>query len=431
MARRAHRLLVGALALVLVRPWSTPEPGGRALLISRSAYGSTAVDCPDADAAGAAASKKIASKQRRAQYRAKQKRAPGGGDATTVAARVDSVLARVAPPPRLGGLADAYSEPLQAAIARAAIDWGAVPAAAWPRRGAAGAYAGTNLTKKGVYKMLQVEAFAAVLAALELEAGARVVDCGSGQGGLALPLAALLPRCEVVGVDVDAELAARLGARAADARLANCRSWTGDIARFDEAFDVAVALHACGPATDLCIVQAVRRRAIWIVCPCCLGKVAQNAAGGGGGDGWNNGRHWVDAARARAPAAPAARRPPPLRLPRSDWLRGQMSRAGFVAVCRTAEHVDAQGAAAKTVMELDRVEAAAQDGYVAHLVRMPHLARRADFAHQPHNQLIIGYPRPQPGEPDVAQRVIDFYGAAPSSTAQRRGGVAGEDQTQT
>ena len=62
---------------------------------------------------------------------------------------------------------------------------------------------------------------------------------------------------------------------------------------------------------------------------------------------------------------------------------------------------------------------------------LPHLARRADFAHQPHNQLIIGYPRPQPGEPDVAQRVIDFYGAAPSSTAQRRGGVAAEDQTQT
>ena len=37
--------------------------------------------------------------------------------------------------------------------------------------------------------------------------------------------------------------------------------------------DVALALHACGNATDYAIAQAVHWRGAYVVCPCCLGKL--------------------------------------------------------------------------------------------------------------------------------------------------------------
>ena len=73
----------------------------------------------------------------------------------------------------------------------------AVPAAAHPRRaattreGLAGAGEG-KVTKRGLYKRLQVQSFAAALRALHLPRGATVLDCGSGQGNLAPTLALTL-----------------------------------------------------------------------------------------------------------------------------------------------------------------------------------------------------------------------------------------------
>lgn len=40
-----------------------------------------------------------------------------------------------------------------------------------------------------------------------------------------------------------------------------------------EPFDACVALHACGNATDLSLVQALRWRAAYVVSPCCVGKL--------------------------------------------------------------------------------------------------------------------------------------------------------------
>jgi hypothetical protein len=46
-----------------------------------------------------------------------------------------------------------------------------------------------------------------------------------------------------------------------------------------EPFDLALALHACGNATDRVLQMAVARRAAYVVSPCCVGM----AAGGKGG----------------------------------------------------------------------------------------------------------------------------------------------------
>lgn len=49
--------------------------------------------------------------------------------------------------------------------------------------------------------------------------------------------------------------------------------WQGRIEDYMEPFDACVALHACGNATDLSLVQALRWRAAYVVSPCCVGKL--------------------------------------------------------------------------------------------------------------------------------------------------------------
>ena len=95
------------------------------------------------------------------------------------------------------------------------------------------------------------------------------------------------------------------------------------------------------------------RRAPFIVCPCCVGKLAQrpkgtptpkgapkgapkgegDASGGGGAlrAGWNNGKGWVEADRSAADSRAGGSLSPPahvlesvLELPRSPWLREQV-----------------------------------------------------------------------------------------------------------
>lgn len=46
-------------------------------------------------------------------------------------------------------------------------------------------------------------------------------------------------------------------------------------------FDVALALHACGNATDRVLQMAVARRAAYVCSPCCVGARAARAAASG------------------------------------------------------------------------------------------------------------------------------------------------------
>ncbi len=48
-------------------------------------------------------------------------------------------------------------------------------------------------------------------------------------------------------------------------------------------FDVALALHACGSATDVAIASAARQRprAAYVAVPCCIGKLKFSVDGGG------------------------------------------------------------------------------------------------------------------------------------------------------
>jgi SAM-dependent methyltransferase len=250
-------------------------------------------------------------------------------------------------------------------------------------------------------KELQVESFHVLLSPLiAASAGSRrlrVVDFGCGTGCLSLPLAALLPCADFLCVDMDAQALRILDSRAAAAGLNNVTTLCKRVEIFDSPqFDIALALHACGNCTDYVMLQAVLHRAAYIVCPCCLGKLAFSLSGGSSFSPLPD------------KTAHAAAGLPPLTHPRSAWLRdhlGDDSTARFAQLAAAADvsHGEAEDAqlllnggvqplalrlsrAAKLNLELDRSASAREAGYsVAQFTMLkPRL--------QAKNALLLGVP---------------------------------------
>jgi SAM-dependent methyltransferase len=182
-----------------------------------------------------------------------------------------------------------------------------------------------RLGARGRKKRAQVANFAAVLRRLVAllhhhqsttrtpQRPLRIVDFGCGSGAVVLALAALFPPSEAlfVGVDMKLEAIDLLHKRAAEAGFDHvkgvvvmaedfcwgCSGSGGGDGEGDgdgnnnertndddddnpHAFDVALALHACGNATDVAIELAARSGAAFAVSPCCLGKLRFSSQGG-------------------------------------------------------------------------------------------------------------------------------------------------------
>ena len=105
----------------------------------------------------------------------------------------------------------------------------------------------------------------------------RIVDFAGGSGHLALPLALLLPKCEVVivdlkerSLDVAKERAAVCGLLAS---ASNLKTFRGSITEYNSPFDIGLALHACGEATDLVLRACGEAKAAFVTASCCVGKL--------------------------------------------------------------------------------------------------------------------------------------------------------------
>lgn len=143
----------------------------------------------------------------------------------------------------------------------------------------------------------------------------RIVDFAGGTGHLAVPLALLLPHCEVVCVDlkkwsldllhrrVDCLMAAddngskdednsffekntrngqhKLHCNANSVQISqhipNLSTYLGSIQSFTDDFDIGISLHACGDASDCVLRKCLERKASWVVCSCCCGKLRTDA----------------------------------------------------------------------------------------------------------------------------------------------------------
>jgi SAM-dependent methyltransferase len=141
-----------------------------------------------------------------------------------------------------------------------------------------------GFTTRAVRKRAQTESFVLILRPLlamldtfwreaPRDQPCHIVDFGSGSGNLCLALAFLFPSCSFTAVDFKAKSIEILNQRAAAADLKNIRGIVGKIEDFDKPFDIALALHACGVATDFALQQAKRCRAAYAVCPCCVGNL--------------------------------------------------------------------------------------------------------------------------------------------------------------
>ena len=121
------------------------------------------------------------------------------------------------------------------------VDWSAVHPSVDP------VASGQVSVERGQRKRAQIESFRVVLDTLVGEEALRIVDfcCGSGNFGLAL--AALLPSCSFVLLDRNSHAIDLVWQRAIEAGLSNVTALVENAEDFTGDFDVAIAMHACGP----------------------------------------------------------------------------------------------------------------------------------------------------------------------------------------
>ena len=200
-------------------------------------------------------------------------------------------------------------------------------------------------------KRRQIENVLGPLAELTalLERPAHIVDFCASSGHVALPAAAVLKGVTVEINDLrerPIDIARERIAALPPALRARCTARVGSTETHTGPFDIGVALHACGVATDVVLEACLRRRAAFVLVPCCVGRLAQRA---------NRGRN----ARASLPKTEAFAAC--FDLPKSAVWRGALSsdeakalaRAGDCAARDKLTADDRERRACKTVIDGD------------------------------------------------------------------------------
>lgn len=104
-----------------------------------------------------------------------------------------------------------------------------------------------------------------------------ILDLCGGCAHLGLAIAALLPNASVTVVDSNPTALHIAENRAALAGLTNLTTAHQSIEHYDTPFHLALALHACGRATDAALALAVKHAHAVIAVPCCVGAIATDA----------------------------------------------------------------------------------------------------------------------------------------------------------
>lgn len=100
-----------------------------------------------------------------------------------------------------------------------------------------------------------------------------VVDFCSGSGHVSLPMAYLFPKCHFILVERNKFPVQIARERILSSGLKNVELFNGYVEDFKDSFDLGIALHACGDATDKAQIKCIENRAPYILCPCDLGYI--------------------------------------------------------------------------------------------------------------------------------------------------------------
>lgn len=330
---------------------------------------------------------------------------------------IEAALGLLPPPGGLGALGS--FTPLEALLEGPTgplpFNWSAVPTECDPGlsiRGRMTSGGEQRTVERAHRKRLQVESFAAVLRFLlrpEVHpSGRTVVDFGCGSGALMLPLAHAFPRHHFVGVDMNPKAVELLLERAKLSGLDNVEGHVGMIETYSGRCDCALALHACGNATDYAMLKAVTARAAYVMCPCCVGKLKFSLTGGssfssnrdatfgehyGSCKGQPNGEQDVQVSKETTPS---------IIHPRSKWMSGAVDKASFAQIAKFADISHGADATGKQVsdehpsetlarvckanIECDRSEFAREAGYRVGRLRL------LDSGSTAKTELLVGVP---------------------------------------
>ncbi|MBN3303131.1 GSTCD protein, partial [Amia calva] len=145
------------------------------------------------------------------------------------------------------------------------LDWDGLPAAVKPTEG-------RMSDVRAARKQQQLNNLVAMVSE-QAQPGDTVVDFCSGGGHVGIVLAHTLPQCQVVLIENKEESLVRAKDRCAELGLHNIGFIQANLDYFTGPFQIGVALHACGVATDMVMELCVRARAAFVVSPCCYGFI--------------------------------------------------------------------------------------------------------------------------------------------------------------
>jgi len=269
-------------------------------------------------------------------------------------------------------------------LACRSIEWADVPKECDP--GAIEWYSSKvkeHVERRRQRKRCQVESFALILSKLVEQARRKttrerikVVDFGSGSGGLCLPLAFLFPDIDFHAVDMKSRAIELLLEKAHKAGLTNVTASAQMIEQYVGDFDVGLALHACGNATDYAMLRCVSRKAAFALCPCCVGKLKFSLEGGSSFSSVFKSYKHLPANESEADLA--------LSHPRSEWMRRVVSKEGFALIAKAGDishgaeqdnhgqnhGYDSLARVCKANVEYDRCQSAQESGYNVGLFKL-------------------------------------------------------------
>ncbi|XP_072479283.1 glutathione S-transferase C-terminal domain-containing protein [Notamacropus eugenii] len=233
------------------------------------------------------------------------------------------------------------------------LDWNSVPAAVSPEEG-------QMSTERALRKQQQLNNLVSVVTSMA-KPGDVVVDFCSGGGHVGIVLAHMLPSCQVVLIENKELSLVRAKKRSDDLGLSNIWFIQANLDYFTGKFNIGVALHACGVATDMVIEHCTKARAAFVTCPCCYGFIQNTLK---------------------------------FTFPQSEPFKEVLSYKEHMILCRFADQTAVQlpqerrliGKQCMCLVDLDRAWAAEEHGYSVQVISME------PESCSPKNNMIVGVP---------------------------------------
>ncbi|XP_054550555.1 glutathione S-transferase C-terminal domain-containing protein [Talpa occidentalis] len=233
------------------------------------------------------------------------------------------------------------------------LDWNKLPAAVSPKEG-------KMSSDRALRKQQQLNNLVYVVTN-QAKPGDRIVDFCSGGGHVGIVLAHMLPSCQVTLIENKELSLIRAKKRSDELGLSNIWFIQANMEYFTGMFNIGVALHACGVATDMVIEHCIQTRAAFVACPCCYGFIQNTSK---------------------------------FNFPKSEQFKKILSYKEHMILCRFADQTAVQlppqrrliGKQCMCLVDLDRARAAEERGYTVQVISME------PESCSPKNNLIVGIP---------------------------------------